>query len=212
LLWGDSHAQALSYGLRGLLKTKYPNKAFYQVATSACRVNLFPDSESKGEGLKKACDISNEYALEQIETLQPDIVIIAQRDKHDEVDFEEIAKRFPSLKGRFIIVGPVPQWKTALPQVIARKIWQDPKKVYDNSFMSTLKVMDEKLIRKYKNSDYLKYISIMNVVCLEEGCLAKLDDKNTPLVFDSGHLTLEGSRLIALSVLNTAMDASFKLH
>ena len=88
-LWGDSHAQALSYGLQRVLPK---DVAFYQVATSGCSVNLASTSELKTNApLNVACKISNHYALEKIITLKPNTVIIAQRKDHDKIPVDELA-------------------------------------------------------------------------------------------------------------------------
>ncbi|RMR34741.1 Acyltransferase protein [Pseudomonas savastanoi pv. glycinea] len=54
-LWGDSHAQALSLGLRTLLTRTPP---FYQVASASCVPDL-NDHEGRASATSKACDYSN---------------------------------------------------------------------------------------------------------------------------------------------------------
>lgn len=209
-IWGDSHAQALSYGLRKWADTKHPPLAFYQVASSGCRAHLTADTQTTGE-FKLACDRSNNYAIDSIERLKPTVVIIAQRDRHDKNDFDAIAKKLKSIGVSYIlIVGPVPQWEPSLPQAIARRHWNGNPRVDDPSFIIELAEMDQKLQEKYENSTLIKYLSIQNHLCDGSNCLAKLDLEKTPLVFDYGHLTLEGSEYVVKNVIAPELDKIFK--
>src|SRR5699024_5492864 len=75
LLWGDSHAQALSLGLRQILRKE--NIPFSQITSSGCRPSLKPDNYER-EDLSKPCDYSNRLALEKIAEVNPKIVLIEQ--------------------------------------------------------------------------------------------------------------------------------------
>jgi hypothetical protein len=50
-------------------------------------------------------------------------------------------------------------------------------------------------------SSSVSYISLISSLCSDNGCLTKVDDKNTPLVWDYGHLTPEGSIFVADEII-----------
>ncbi|WP_106478058.1 acyltransferase family protein [Phytohalomonas tamaricis] len=205
-LWGDSHAQALSFGLRKLLKENYQNTPFYQVASSGCRAHLTPDTQTSGE-FKISCDRSNAYVLEKIKMLQPDLVIIAQQNRHDKNNFEDISNKLLSFGVKQVfVVGPVPEWEPTLPKIIARRHWQDDNKIEDVSFVKSLRDMDQQLVKKFDDSRNFKYFSVMSELCDGYKCLAKLDEDRTPLVFDYGHLSPAGSSYVVKNVLALPID------
>lgn len=202
-LWGDSHAQALSFGLRKHLNGREP---FYQVASSACRPHLGGDDETKGE-FKKACDQSNIFALKKIEENRPTVVIMAQHDNHEQNNFEKIIVKLKTIGVKeIIIIGPVPQWEPTLPQIIVRRHWDKEQYIDDGGFVSHLFDIDDAMQKKFNNRDDVSYISLLNELCIEKKCLAKLDANNTPLVWDYGHLSLEGSVLTVSRIIAPKLD------
>lgn len=198
-LWGDSHAQALSYGLRQHIKEGF---SFYQVASSGCRPHVAEDSESRGE-FKLACDRSNSFALAKIKELKPDLVILAQKNDHDKNDYDHIVSELKRIGVEsIIIVGPVPQWYPSLPRAISLRHF-DPKEIYikDSGFDKSVLAVDSAMRNKVKGVDGV-YISIIEALCKNNGeCLSKVDGSNTPLVWDYGHLSLEGSKFVVSEVL-----------
>ena len=197
-LWGDSHAQALSYGLR----QTFPDVVFNQVASSACRPMLKKVTNITG-GYKVACDRSNERAKHEILNIKPQVIILAQRLGHDENDYLEI-KRFldvNKLQSSILIIGPVPQWKPSLPKVILNRHFNpEIKYLHDASLVKETLSINNTLKLKYSDSK-LHYISIIDSLCEQDKCLAKTDDFNTPLVFDDGHLSLHGSQYVVKKIL-----------
>jgi len=196
-LWGDSHAQALSIGV---IKALPQDTAFYQVATSGCSVDLATNSSFKvNSPLNVACNRSNQYALDNILSLKPNIVIIAQRKEHDKIPVEELSNMLLS-KGiaKVIIVGPVPQWQPSLPEVIAKRHWnKDFRYLEDKGIDHSILELDAKLRRISYSSDKVKYISIIKEVCIEKKCLVKVPESEELIIWDYGHLTNQGATFIA---------------
>ena len=189
-LWGDSHAQALSLGLRTGLASGTP---FYQVASASCRPGL-SDHEGRASAVSKTCDYSNRTALQGIERLRPDIVVIAQKDGHDKTDWQRIALRLKGFGVRHIVlIGPVPQWNPSLPSVIANRHWgltgshiSDP--ALDRSLMTT-----DQVARELAASAGIQYVSLIDKLCIADACRVRLADSQSLLQIDSGHLSEEGS-------------------
>jgi len=193
-LWGDSHAQALYFGIQELLPKNIP---FYQVATSGCSVTM-NSSTISNDPLSISCERSNQYAVNKIRALKPDIVIIAQRNGHDKIPIESLINSINAeIATKVIIVGPVPQWEPSLPNVIANKYWdKDIQTIEKRSVNQSILTLDKKL-RKYNfNSDKVKYISLIEGLCIEKECLVKVPLSEELLVWDYGHLTSLGSVFI----------------
>jgi hypothetical protein len=199
-LWGDSHAQALSYGVRKYIE---PGRDFYQVATSACQPHIGYDGNSIGE-FRIACEKSNQVAIDAITRLKPDVVILAQKNNHDKNDYKKIVGVLADLGIRnVIIIGPVPQWEPSLPRAIALRHFDiNEKFIEDASFDNKLFMTDDNMKHEFSSSSTVTYISILGFLCQREKCLAKIDDKNTPLVWDYGHLSLSGSEFIVKEFLS----------
>lgn len=199
-LWGDSHAQALSYGIRQHLKNDI---IFYQVASSACQPNLGKDTATQGE-FKLACDRSNDFALHEIYRLKPDLVIIAQQHNHDKNDYAGIVGQLSSIGIKnIVLIGPVPQWQPSLPRSIAlRHFSAQEKTINDNSFDSTLLDTDKNMKTAFGAGSNATYISLLDHLCKGTECLAKVDNHNAPLVWDYGHLSLPGSDFIVKEILS----------
>ena len=128
LLWGDSYAQALSPGLRAIAPA---GTVVAQVATSLCRPSL---GDRDSEIARGRCLRANTFALERIGALRPSVVVMAQADRHLESDWPALSERLASLGvQRTILVGPVPQWRPSLPEVIASQYLgfrQHPSRVW----------------------------------------------------------------------------------
>lgn len=201
-LWGDSHAQALSFGIRRHLDGGVD---FYQIASSGCQPHIDGDTATAGE-FKIACDRSNKAAIDAITRLKPSVVIMAQRYDHDKNHYNSIVQRLSEIGiKKIIIIGPVPQWQPTLPRAIALRHFDKSDKVFsDSSLDANVFSIDKKMKIQFAMRNDVDYISLLDQLCQDNGkCIAKVDDNNTPLVWDYGHLSLSGSDFIADHVLST---------
>lgn len=202
-VWGDSHAQALGQGIRSVFKIT----PVYQVASSSCKPGIIPDTDTKGE-VTIACDRSNKVALNAIENIHPDIVIMAQRADHDLNNYDAIVKKLKEIGiKKVIIVGPITQYDIALPAVIATRHWDKSERVFsDVSLNRNFFQTDSKMQQKYKGRSDVEYVSLLSKLCKGDVCLAKVDENNTPLVWDYGHLTPEGSAYVSENILKPYIE------
>jgi peptidoglycan/LPS O-acetylase OafA/YrhL len=189
LLWGDSHAQHLRHGLQSQLPA---DVALMQVATAGCAPSL-TDRQPDALG---SCNRSNRFALELIDARKPHTVVIAQGARHDRTDWAALAA---DLRRRgvhqVLLVGPVPKWKPALHRVVARDHWPAPPRELRGYLDSRTIDTDRLLSVKYRDTPSLRYLSAIEVLCTEQGCLTYLgDDVKTGLItWDYGHLTPDSS-------------------
>ncbi|WP_441003643.1 acyltransferase family protein [Pseudocolwellia agarivorans] len=202
-IWGDSHAQALSYGIRKI----FINVNINQVASSGCRPLIEEDFKTNGE-IKRACDRSNDMAKKVILKIKPKVIILTERFNLGDNNYNKILQYIKNngLESKLLLIGPVPQWEPSLPNVISKRHFDVKNKVIqDASFVSEVFEVNNQLSTNYNDSE-IEYVSIIDQLCSDKGCLAKVDDKNTPLVWDYGHLSLEGSIFITDRIMKDIIN------
>ncbi|OCR25638.1 acyltransferase [Pseudomonas syringae] len=191
-LWGDSHAQALSLGLRTSLPAGTP---FYQVASASCRPSLTLDN-GRATPPRVTCNYSNKKALESIQKLQPDVVVIAQKDEHDKTHWSDIAARLKSYGVKHIVLlGPLPQWNPSLPSVIANRHWGLNESHITDAALDQSVMAADKAIRRQIDPQSVDFVSLIDKLCVANSCLVRLQDDSL-LQIDSGHLSEKGSLYI----------------
>lgn len=206
-LWGDSHAGALSLGIRSLLKDGVP---FYQLAASSCKPGLH-----KYPGVVKAtigCNISNEKAIKEIGIVKPKLVILAQRFQHDKTDWNEIAEKLHAIGvEKVLVLGPVPQWKGSLPLIISKNYASDDVYV-DNKFLDQGIIETNNHMKLLsKNNIAYEYVDLIDGLCKKDDslkCRARIDSLYTLMSMDYGHPTDEGSVFIGDSIIKKHLPES----
>ena len=208
-IWGDSHAQALSPGLRQQLKQDYQ---INQIATSGCQANIVFVQDLINNA--KECFRANQFVLLEIERTKPSIVIIAQRMAHEDTDWREVADKILNVGAEYVvIVGPVPQWLPSLPQVIARRHWNKQSNyINDRGIDQEILATDQLMTERYKSSKNLTYISMIDAMCINKKCLAYVPNNKKLMVVDYGHLSVEGSNYVAKHILKTQLNRITRLR
>jgi peptidoglycan/LPS O-acetylase OafA/YrhL len=197
LLWGDSHAQALSFGFRQNIA---PEIQLAQLLTSGCKPKLHHHPENGAN--KKACKASNDMAMEFIKIHKPSRVFVAQGEDHALTDWSEMGRFVEANNGQLILVGPVPQWRPSLPVIVAKNLAVQPQYVGEGLDAKTIST-NMRLREAYPDSTSLRFVSIMDALCQSNACLAKVptDDPFNLLVMDYGHLTPAGSDFVVKKLL-----------
>ena len=196
LLWGDSHGQALSFGIR---KNLSPSVQLAQVITSGCKPKLHPDPKNGTD--KSACQASNEFAIEFIKKHKPERVFIVQSGDHQLTDWTEMAGLVQANQGELVLVGPVPQWRPSLPVIVARDLKARHDYVGEGLDPKILET-DGKLHAIYAGSK-VRFVSVIDKLCQRNECRARVPsyDGFDLLALDYGHLTPAGSDFVAKHVL-----------
>ncbi len=199
MLWGDSHAQALSHGIRSHLRD---GTGFIQIASSACAPHIGVAPGLSGE-FSLACERSNNMAWDVIKKSTPDVVVMAQRWMHEQNDYVGIVAKLKQFGvKKIIILGPVPQWRIALSNIIALRHFDDNETSFNDKAIDVDILNTNRLMRGLNYDDSIvRYVSIIDSLCKGDKCLAKVDGNNTPLSWDYGHLTLEGSDYVVSKVI-----------
>ncbi|WP_163929962.1 acyltransferase family protein [Paraferrimonas sp. SM1919] len=201
-LWGDSHAEALSYGLR--LMSEEHGLQFHQKTSAGC-IASFDETVLQRGNFKKACDASNKIAISRIEKLKPDLVIITQSADHDKIDYSVLHNKIIELGAkRVLFIGPVPHWTPSLPRVLVKpKHWESSESyLTDPGLLKSIFEQDAIAKNKAASSD-VNYISLLDSLCYAKKgknfCLARLD--GGILQIDYGHLSPLGSVYIVENIL-----------
>lgn len=196
-IWGDSHAQQLNYGLS---KTLPKNYQLNQVASSAC-----PPMISMNSSVPKWCRKSNEFARLTLEREAPDVVILAQKDKHQKVnDLRAVVNFLKSINvSKIILIGPVPQWDPYLYKVVMRKHWGDTPQFSELNLRKEIFNLDKILKREYFDQDNLIYVSAIDYFCNQGKCRIYFGDNLAEglVTADYGHLTPVASYNFARDVI-----------
>lgn len=201
-LWGDSHAQALSLGLRTLLASDMP---FYQVASAGCKPAL-SDDHGRATAARLTCNYSNRTALDSIHRLRPEVVVIAQKDQHDKTRWNEIAAqlRRDGVK-HVVLLGPLPQWNPSLPSVIANRHWGENESHITDAALDQSVMAADHAARSQIDPHALYFVSLIDKLCIANSCLVRLQDDDSLLQIDSGHLSAEGSLYIVKNFVLPAL-------
>ncbi|WP_145531632.1 acyltransferase family protein [Yersinia kristensenii] len=200
-LWGDSHAQALSYGIR---KTLHSNYDFYQVATSDCRPSLADSTKERISNIDNACKQSNLYALKKIYELKPDVVVIAQQADHEKTDWVRISNELLSYGvKKVVIVGPTIQWNAALPQIIYNSFWNDKSGMLPMSYVKESVFKTNDIMKSFNDriTSY-SYVDSISKMCIGDRCIYRFKGIDEINQFDSSHLTKSGSIEFSKIILN----------
>ena len=197
LLWGDSHAQHLNYGLKQWLPA---DVSLLQVGSSGCA----PAAADRDHDALGTCNRANRFALEKIAAVKPDTVILAQSVNHEDNDFDKLATSLRNMGvQRIIVVGPVPQWQPSLFKLIVKNYWgkvpQRLKTHLNQAVFTTDRIMKE----RYSGSSQLTYVSLVDQLCNDDGCLTYLEGnpKEGLITYDYGHFTLPASSYVVRNFL-----------
>ncbi|VVM79292.1 hypothetical protein PS682_02244 [Pseudomonas fluorescens] len=196
-LWGDSHAEALSFGIRSNLPA---DVSFYQVTSSACGATL--GQNKSPVAFQAMCNASNAFALEEIARIQPEIVVMAQQNAHELTDWNEIAIHLKTLGvKKIVLVGPVPQWQPSLPLVITKRHWNSADSQIIDQGLDQRILKSDALLKEKLDPRVIDYISVISAVCEGMACLAKVDDGQSLMAVDYGHLTPSASLYVGQTIL-----------
>ena len=200
-LWGDSHAQALSLGIRTILPE---GVRLAQVTTSGCAPRLV---DVDPQALHGRCVRANEYARAQIAAVKPEVVILAQILGHDATDWAVLADGVRQLGARrVVLVGPAPQWHPSLPAVVANQYWGHSYERVGYGLNADMLTLDRAMSDRLAHDRHLRYVSLVQSLCTNGGCLATVPGTDGQLMaVDSGHLSPQGSIYVAETILRPAL-------
>src|SRR5215475_3315130 len=189
LLIGDSHAAHLWFGLSSVFK----ETNFMQATASGCK----PTLEQPLGADQRCSDLMNYVIRDYLVSHRVDAVLLAAR--WDRSDLPRIQRTVTLLKesgANVIIFGPVVQYDSALPRLLAISIQQHDPDLPANHRVAYYQQLDEDMSRLAERQLGVKYISYFRLICSHNDCL-EYAAKDVPLQSDYGHLTGQGSIAVA---------------
>jgi peptidoglycan/LPS O-acetylase OafA/YrhL len=199
LLWGDSYAASLSFGI------SKNNSNFQQYTSSACPPILnFPHSANVN------CVEINNFILKKIALLKPKNIILQANwiDYSRNGGLFNLGKTIQAIKhtsplSQIFVIGSLPQWSPSLPLLAFRE---------NLSMMNVdtlpIKNLDllmdtDKYLSNISSSNSAQFISVIPKICSSSDCLAviKYNDNYELFSWDRGHLTAAGSAFLVNLIL-----------
>jgi hypothetical protein len=162
-----------------------------------------------GYGLARhpTCKTFNDAALQKIQSLHPDVVVMEGAwwwyvagftgwDKLDPAALQATVKQLQSLGVRRVVVfGNLPIWRMPQPRVSV-KLWLDNHTLPERTdrYLNTASTRADRTVRDAIATTGALFVSPIDVLCDERGCLLTTDRSHwTPLAWDAAHLTEAGS-------------------
>jgi peptidoglycan/LPS O-acetylase OafA/YrhL len=195
LIWGDSHAAALAYGLR----QRFPDLA--QFTASGC-----PPVAAVVFGRQPECKGINDSILSEIGRTRPQRIFLhanwlAYKEQvlPQDVSLTIRAIQRASPASQILIVGSVPHWEPNLPADMINSHTQlDHPRRLRASFTGDSATLDEAL-RGVARQANVTFLSATEALCLGDNCQATIiyDGKLILTAWDDAHLTRGGSVWLA---------------
>ena len=202
LVWGDSHARMMSYGINQSIKSNWESLL---IAAPGCNPALvLASGEHQDE-----CTKNNAFATSQIKKFHPEIVLLAQRDAWDpakvDVLFNELIKM--GVK-KVLYLGKSPEWTAKLPKIVMRRGWLRVDR-YSKADLNFENLASDAIAKKqFQPNSQKQYIDLIGLFCRDEGCMVFLgSDIYTGLTsFDTNHLSPIASEFAAKELLVKYLD------
>ncbi len=204
LVWGDSHAGALTSGIDSAFGSRYAVKSY---SKSACPPVI-------GLGLED-CKEENLCVLEKVKELMPEKVLLFAVWSHYTDNWARDQKRDPGYRlqetiaelkkqgvGEVLVLGPSPLWKHTLPSLLFEAAMKDPPFYRIPKQMSygldSLIVDVDRDLKILLADQPVVYFSLQGSLCKEGKCRTQVgDDPDTVLAWDYGHFTRAGAEYVA---------------
>ena len=213
ILWGDSHAGAISANLSSILKDNVP---YNQLTSTACAASwnqgMYDRNKELGQARNLGCNYQNDLMRKLVKDVQPSTVIIVQARNHQNRDLVNTGEKLRDLGVKnVIILGPVPQWLPTLAQALSKY-----HTIVDDKLVST--ALDQKALDSNNGlkdqiigHSNIKFIDIIGQFCHPYkntlACKYKADSNNL-MAFDYGHPTQEGAKVIVEQLIKPVLDPS----
>jgi peptidoglycan/LPS O-acetylase OafA/YrhL len=194
MLWGDSRAAALFPGLKtSLAKEGY---SLGELTASACSPVVGLDRAERPK-----CRAFNDAVLSVLLSMRPKIVILAAYwlpDGHSVTLLNETIARLAGRDIKVVMLGNSPLFNISVPAIVVQRIQSKrPGFASHNDLELEYQRSTESLMSSaFGHRSDVRYVSIFDTVCPDERCPLLANDE-TPIYFDSAHLTEAGSLLFA---------------
>jgi hypothetical protein len=195
VLWGDSHAAHLTFGLHALQGDRKFRIA--KMTGAGC-----PPFFGIDIAATPFCHRANDFFMHKIVELQPDIVVVtADYLRYVEPRLGPFGEGIEALKRagvrHIVVMGPVPSWKSPLPVALIGAALRDHQRVPSMLGPPALAVVPETELRSLAEKAGVSYISVQDALCPTGPCVTMAEYGPQHVVsMDYGHFTDSGSLLL----------------
>ena len=197
LIWGDSHAAHLYYGLKKSLPKDISTLLIFSSGCAPRPINMANLEIDH-------CEMSNYSALKFVEKDPPDIVVLASNSSFDINYIRELTTRLKRLGiKKVLVMGSLPHWKPYLYKTIMKHYWSHtPKRIVGHQNMDLLN-LDLQYRTKIRPDDEFEYVNLFDFFCNVDGCMTYLGDNRREglITFDDAHLRPFASVYLADNLL-----------
>ena len=186
LLFGDSHAAALWWGL----KENLPGVNILQATLAAC-------PPTYGNYRRSSCSQMRRYIYETyLPQNRVDAVVLSERWASIE-DLKLLVPALDWFRDRSVpvyVIGPVPEYTAPLPFLLALGIKWDDARLAGRNRIAEMQELDEELSSRLQDKPGVRYASVWQAVCSQQTCAEYAGRSGSvPLLADVDHLTNEAS-------------------
>jgi peptidoglycan/LPS O-acetylase OafA/YrhL len=203
LLWGDSHAAHLGFGL-----TRALGSAAVMRATMA-QCLPFPAFRQT-----QACTEFNRSMRDTVHALKPDVVVISANWSDQALTAAARVSLVATINSitdggsKVVVIGPSPQYDNALPRILVAALhFGAPSSGHLRPFVADTDATLRELIKDLPQTEYVSLVALM---C--PGSVCQLLASGAPTAWDEGHFTAEGSQLAANLILSASTALRQTLH
>jgi peptidoglycan/LPS O-acetylase OafA/YrhL len=203
LLWGDSTAGALMPGLFKAQATR--NFGIAQFTASACVPVLNVDI-----AVTPNCRANNERVLATAIKLKPDIILLhGTWEKNLDRVGATIAALRRETQARVVVLGRDVVWKRGLPNEVLRHYLLHHELIPARSSDAVVPRSIDRELRDAVVHEGGEFISGLDVLCNDEGCLTRLGDQVSDITAsDQVHLTEKASVFLVQGIIDRLLGAS----
>ncbi len=189
LVLGDSHAAQLWYGLA----SAFDGANIMQATAAGCKPTLEQVREARVECTRLMNNIFTSYLSDH----HVDALLIAAR--WEETDLPRLSHTIDWARERgikIVLFGPMVQYDSSLPRLLAASIKENDPAIPYNHRVAECARLDKQMLDLAAKEWGVRYVSFFSSLCQQQSCI-EYAGQGVPLQFDYGHLTKDGSVLLA---------------
>jgi peptidoglycan/LPS O-acetylase OafA/YrhL len=195
LIVGDSHAAHLWTGLNDAMK----DMNVMQATATGCK----PVLNTRGE--RGCIDLINNVFNDYLKRKPVDILILSARwIRQDIPDVSRTLEMLRGKVGKIIVFGPIVEYYHALPRLLGQSSWRRDTSLLLTGRNSEQRGIDDELEPAVAAAG-ASYISTYALLCPKDGGTCTTLTEGVPVQWDYGHLTAEGSMLVAERAVQTGL-------
>ena len=195
LIIGDSHAAALWWGFGQV----FADANVMQATASGCKPVLHQRPRQHVGCSQIMSYVLNDYLpAHRVDAL----VIEAHWEEADLPSIGETMAKLHELGVPTVLVGPIVQYDSSLPRLLALSILQNDALLPHRHLEKYVKALDRQMSSLAQEQWHVRYVSLLDILCAADSC-TQYAAPGVPLQYDAAHLTRAGSILTVQRIAET---------